>query len=88
MKRVEIVTDAMRADCLAARDTIIELQDERDRLAADMDRLRIALSAALATLVIHGEDRLCALIRTTAGDCHEAALSVCGPILVVDNSCP
>jgi hypothetical protein len=85
MKTIEIVTPEMRADCLAAHDAILELTDERDRALAEMDRLKLALGAALVTLKKHGEDRLCALIRITAGDCRECALAVCGPVLVVDN---
>jgi hypothetical protein len=85
MKTIEIVTPEMRADCLAAHDAIIDLAAERDLALAEVDRLKLALGAALVTLEKHGEDRLCVLIRTTAGDCRECALAMCGPVLVVDN---
>ena len=84
-QHIEIVTPEMRATCMEAHDKLIVLTDERNRAFFENLRLRFALSAALPALARHDEARLCALIRTVAGDCREAALAVCGPVLVVDN---
>ena len=83
---IEIVTPEMRATCLEAHDALIDLAAERDRAIAAAGRLQAALSIAVPMLERHGEYRICALVRATLGDYDEAALAICGPVLVVDNT--
>lgn len=87
MRSEETAPDSgIHETCTIIRDKLLEVIDERNREHAENNRLRLALGAALPALEQHGEHRLCALIRTAAGDCSESALAICGPVLIVSNS--